>query len=482
MSRALLVLATLLSLLSGCAFEGRSGPRAPMLIPPELRASVNSHLSPAAQWPAANWWEVYGLTELNQLIRTALHENPSLQVAAARLQQAQSLVDVQGAELYPSLEANVSFSAQGYSANSTQARLAGENFRQLLLNPLVLRYHLDFWQRDQAALQAAVGKAMAVATEQEDAKLLLVVALSQHYFALMLTQQKLEGLERIVAARDRLLALVQVQSHSGLVPATAELQASIALNAAKQRVTVLQRDVVFQQNLLAALVGQGPDWGRRIQPAGKLLPKAPALPADLRLNLLAHRPDVSAARWYTQAAADKIKVAQTAFYPDVNLLAFGGLHSVSFSDVLLQGASLAYAVGPSISLPLFEGGRLRAQLQYQQAEYDAAVQRYNHAVLHAIQEVADAVARWRELQDAEHLQAQVVAAASQLAYLSQRLNETGLSDVLAATQTQLALLESQLQQLQLQGEQLQASVQLYQALGGGFHTQNHDRTTQPYEK
>ncbi|NTV24064.1 MAG: TolC family protein, partial [Nanoarchaeota archaeon] len=121
-----------------------------------------------------------------------------------------------------------------YSANSTQAKFAGEHFRQLLINPLILRYHLDFWGRDQAALEAAVGKSLAVETELADAKLLLAVAVAGSYFDLVAASEKLVLAEKIVADREALLSLHQTRLASGLVTAAPLLQAKMALNAAQQ--------------------------------------------------------------------------------------------------------------------------------------------------------------------------------------------------------------------------------------------------------
>ncbi|MCQ8131111.1 TolC family protein, partial [Methylomonas rivi] len=171
-------------------------------------------------------------------------------------------------------------------------------------------------------------------------------------------------------------------------------------------------EAALQRNLLAALAGKGADWGREIRIEAGTCTEQAVLPSDLPLRLLSHRPDISAARLQAEAAAEEIKVAETAFYPDVNLIAFTGLHSVSLSDVLLQGASLAYAVGPSIEFPIFEGGRLRANLSYQQAAYDRSVERYNASLVQAVREVADSVSRWRETGQRLAEQTQILADAA----------------------------------------------------------------------
>lgn len=475
--------ALLLSVLSGCAWFGDETQRAEMMAVPAISqtlADASFSSSVDAAWPQANWWESFNIPALNQLIATALADNPNFKAAAARLRQSQAMVDAQAAELYPTVDANVSFSAQRFSANSTQAKLAGENFRQLLINPLVLRYHLDFWGRDQAALETAVGRSLAVETELADVKLLLASAIAAGYFDLVTASEKQAIAESIVADRDALLNLHQVRLTTGLVTDAPVLQAKMALHGAQQLLASIRAEVELQKNLLATLAGQGPDWGRGIEVASGVFPASLTLPTDLSLRLLAHRPDVTAARLQAQAAAQEIKVAETGFYPDVNLLAFTGLHSVSLTDVLLQGASLAYAVGPSIEFPIFEGGRLRANLSYQEAAYDAAVERYNDSLLHAVQEVADALTRWREIDSRMAAQSQSVADAVEAKDLAASLNRAGINDRIALMLASVEVHQQGLRLATLQGQHFKVAVQVIKALGGGFNDIKNDNQKLSY--
>ncbi len=464
--------AVLALLLQGCAWFPESGERAQMMAVPEVAETVaqaRSSLPGSNAWPAADWWTAFANPQLTDLIETALKSNPDLKAVAARLQQSQSLVDAQAAELYPTIHANVRFSAQRFSANSTQAKLAGENFRQLLINPLVLRYHLDLWGQDKAALQAAVGRALAAETELADARILLSAAVAQAYFDLAAVSDELVLAESIVVCRERLLQLEQARLSAGLIANAPLLTAEIALRDARQQVSLLRARIALQKNLLAVLAGKGPDWARDLIAGPSDPPVQPGVPGDLRLHLLAHRPDLWAARQQVQAAAQEIKVAETAFYPDVNLLSFAGLHSVNITDVLLQGSSLAYAVGPSIDFPIFEGGRLRAKLGYREAAYDEAVHQYNSRLLHAVQEVADALARWQDIDvRLDEQQQQLVADAERLR-LAEARQRLGLSDRGDLLQLQAVDYRQRQRLAALHGEYLKAAVQVVRALGGGFN-------------
>lgn len=458
-------------LLTACAWFPESSQRAEMNSLPPLEKTLDSAkrtLAARAAWPARRWWEIFAAPELNRLIDTALADSPNLKIVAARLRQAQTLVDAEAAELYPTIDANIGFSAQRFSANSVQAKLAGEHFRQLLINPLVLRYHLDLWGRDRAALQAAVGKAMASEIEWDDARLLLATAVAESYVDLTAAKAQLAAAEHIAELRKRKLAWAEAKLASGMASAAPTLQAKIRSHDAEQQAEAFKATLALLKNRLAALAGKGPDWGRDISGDPARLPSQLPLPGDLPLSLLAHRPDVQAARLRVEAAAETIKVAETAFYPDVNLVSFAGLHSVSLSDIALQGSSLAYAVGPSIEFPIFEGGRLRAELQYQEAAYDEAVERYNNQVLHAVQEVADSLALWQKIAQQLAEQRQGLAVAAEASRLADSEQRAGLNDGGALLEAQADESLQRLKLAALEGEYGKTAVRLFKALGGGY--------------
>jgi NodT family efflux transporter outer membrane factor (OMF) lipoprotein len=468
----LIALVLVVDFSAGCArFGDEETARASLLPMPEMTNTVavaRSSFASSDVWPSANWWTSFASPELQRLITTALADNPDFKATEARLRQSQAMVDAQAAELYPTVDANVSFSAQRFSANSVQAKLAGENFRQMLINPLILRYHLDFWGRDEAALQGAIGRSLAVAAELADARLLLASTVAKAYFELLVAVEKQGIAERILAERKALLKFEQTRLTTGLATDAPILQARIAFANAEQVLVAASTDVELSKNLLAALAGKGADWGAGIVIEQAQVDQALTLPVDLPLHLLAHRPDISAARLHAEAAAEEIKVAETAFYPDVNLVAFTGLHSVSLSDVLLQGSSVAYAVGPSIEFPIFEGGRLRANLDYQQSAYDVAVERYNRSLVHAVQEVADTLSRWRELETRLTAQRQSLTDALAAEKLADSLHSHGLSDRAAPSLARLDVYQQQFRLAALVGERHKAEINIIKALGGGY--------------
>jgi NodT family efflux transporter outer membrane factor (OMF) lipoprotein len=460
-----------LLLTSSCAWLPEPGSRASVIAMPRIDKTLATaqQSSPAKSgWPVEKWWESFAVPPLNRLIETVLADSPTLKTVEARLHQAQTLVDAETAEQYPTISANISFSAQRYSANSVQAKFAGEHFRHLLINPFVLRYHLDLWGQDKAALEAAIGKAQASEVELADARLLLSAAVAGTYFDLASASARLNAAERLTADRVEWLKWAESRLSTGLASTAPLLKAQIELHDAKQQEAAIRAEILLLQNRLATLAGKGPDWGRQVAAGPLVLPKLLPLPNDLPLSLLAHRPDVQAARLRAEAAAKLIEVAKTAFYPDVNLLSFAGLHSVSMADVILQGSNLAYAVGPSIDFPIFEGGRLRAELQHQEAAYDEAVERYNSQVLHAVQEVADALANWQKISEQVNEQQQTLAAAETARRLAEAEYRTGLNDRRGLIEANTAASTQRLRLAALEGDYCKTAVQLARALGGGY--------------
>lgn len=460
-----------LILLTGCAWFPEASPPSEMTALPKLHntlATLRASGLVNGQWPKVDWWTIFASQQLNGLVTTALSDNPDLKSVAARLRQAQAYVDVQAADLYPTVQANAAFSAQRYSANSTQVKFAGEQFRQLLINPLVLRYHLDLWGRDRAALESAVGFALAKQAELSDARLLLSAAVTEAYFSLSATSKKLADYQLVEAGREQMLRLENIRWANGLTNDVSKQNAQINLASAKQQVHVLRAQLDLYRNRLAALAGKHPDWGKTIVVEAGVLPSQLTLPNELPLSLLAQRPDVLAARLLVEAAAQDIKVVTTAFYPDVNLYSFAGLHSVNITDVLLQGSSLAYAVGPSIEFPIFEGGRLRAQLKHREAAYDEAVERYNSLLLKAAQEVADALTKWRDVNDRIQEQRSIVGTAQKTENLLEVRYQLGLDDqrdwltARISSETQNVILA------ELEEKLFITTSQVMTALGGGY--------------
>jgi NodT family efflux transporter outer membrane factor (OMF) lipoprotein len=463
------VLLACLASLSGCAWVPDETPRARFLSLAELNPKADPERAAAPhRWPQPEWWRQFGDARLNELIAEALTGNPGLKNAAHRLQQAQALADLRGAELLPLVESGLSFSGQRFSANSVQAKLAGETFALAIVNPVNLSYHLDLWGRDRAALEEALGLAEAQRAEWLEARLLLSAALARAYFRLGAAVAQHELAESMAETLRDHLRLLRVRFENGLDGKRPTEVATARLHDAEQRVFGAAARMQLLRHLVAALAGKGPEWGTTIRPPESPAPEARELPETLPLHLLARRPDVTAARFRAEAAAKAIKVARTAFYPDVNIRGFAGLHSVSLIHALFQGSSLAFAVGPTLELPLFEGGRLKANLEFRQAAYDGAVETYNAVLVQAVREAADASTRLEEITRRRDAQADGVAALAEHQRLTAWRQAQGLDDRIQLLESRFARDLQAFLLKEREAERYLALIDLIEALGGGY--------------
>lgn len=472
----------LLAGLAGCALPPEETPRAALLSPPAMDKTISATAEreagdekadhPPGKWPDAAWWTALHDPDLARLIETALKDNPDLKAASDRVAQAQALADSASAELLPSLGASGSYAAQHFSENSPfRSKFPGQSFEQVLINPVNFRQHLDFWGRWRAAEAAGGYRADAARAELADARLLLSTAVARLYVRLQAGIERLRLAEAMTTAQRDRLRVIRVRWEQGLDPRMPSWNAELRLEQALQREATQRAEIAVMRDQLAALAGQGPDWGRGIGAAAdassRFLPDHFPLPAHLPLELLAHRPDLAAARARVEAAAEEIHVARTAFYPNIDLTGFAGFQSVALSDVFTGGNAYS-AIGPVLDLPLFTGGRLQAGLDYRHAAYDAAVEAYNGTLLRAVQQVADTLARWEEAGRRLDSQRGALDAMTRNRGLATLLNRAGLNNRGQMVEAAYTAFEQEFQLRVLESEYIQAFIALVEALGGGY--------------
>lgn len=467
-------------LINGCALFPEEGDRAKLMDMPSLEQTVQSGQAAekrVREWPRAQWWRDFKNPELDRLVETALRGSPALRVARARLGQAQAVANYQAAEMLPSVGASADLHLRRFSETDFYGPTGGTTAMGAYIDPLVFRYHLDLWGKDRATLEAALGREQVQASELAVAQLILSTSIARSYFRLCSAEDEIRLAQTLVVNAEEKLRLARLRRDKGIDTQDPVHAAEQKLEAVRQRETSLYAEAQVLRNRLAALAGQGPDWGKDIVVSENDFAGPFPLPESLSIGLLAHRPDVAAALWRVKAAAKLVKVAETEFYPDVNLVGFAGLHSLNLKDLFLSnGASVAYSIGPTVTLPIFEGGRLEASLKNEQAGYDAAVEGYNEALLAAVQQVADALARWRKSQAHDAAQERALHAAEAEARLNGKRYRAGLNARDGEIDADSQLIEQQLKLSELQAEHLQAAVGLIEVLGGGYENKanNHE--------
>jgi len=468
MNKATLSLLFIALSLAGCAsYEGlsTSGKR---LSASELQAGKTLEgvtLSPAA-WPQHDWWRSLGDPQLDGLIGEALRDSPDMQIASARAHQASAAASAADAARMPTLDA---------SAGVSRARLArdqdpsgqGGTYSTVRKIGLDFNYTFDLWGGQRAAWEAALGQARAAEVDRQAASLTLAAdvaraysQLGQAYIVNDLTQEDLKrtrqmldlGKRRLAAGIDSDYQLQQTES----LAASSEEQ---AIDAAKQ--------LRSAQIALAVLLGKGPDRAQQIARPAVLKPGAVALPSVLPAELLGRRPDLVAARWRVEAASKSIDASKTRFYPNLNLSAAAGTEAL-LGDAIFGAPSRFFSIAPTVSLPIFDGGRLRADLDARDADYDLAVAQYNKSLVNALGEVSDSI-------DQLHALGEQVAAKQRAADVAQQSYDTvmqrygsGIGNFLDVLSIEQQLLQAQRQLAELNAERIDRSILLMQALGGGF--------------
>ncbi|MDD2725216.1 MAG: efflux transporter outer membrane subunit [Methylovulum sp.] len=466
-------------LMNGCALLPEDGVRAKVMAMPDMQQTLKPDQDAekwVQAWPGAQWWQSFHNTELARLLNLALQGSPTLKAANARVSQAEAMADYRAADLLPGVEARADFHTRHFSGKDFYGPAGDHTFTGAYVDPFLFRYHLDLWGKDRAALEAALGKARAQAAELAVVRLMLSTSIARGYFRLCSVEEEIQLSAALTANAEKQLRLAKQRWDSGLDSQDGFYAKEQKLAVAHQREASLHTEAQLLRNRLAALAGQGPDWGKSITVTETRYAEQFPMPKNLGLGLLAHRPDVAAALWQVEAAAQTMKIAKTNFYPDVNLVGFTGLRSLDLKDLFAsQGASVAYSIGPTVTLPIFEGGRLEAELAHEQAGYDGAVASYNNTLLAAVQQVADALAHWRESRLHDQAQERALAAAKQQAGLAATRYQAGISTRDGELDADDNLLEQRLKLSQLAAEHLQSAVRLIEALGGGYEREAGDK-------
>ena len=453
--------------LAGCVSPQGLRPQAQPLHAAQLATgSAFAGVPQNAPWPAAQWWRSLHDPQLDRLVALALRDNPSLAEAAARARLASAQAAGADAARLPTLGAGVSADGIRIPPTVIGAPLGG-HYATLWRAGLSFSYTFDLWGGQHAQWQAALDQAHAAQVQAEAARLLLAADVARAYVDYAYAGQSVAILERNRERTHTLQALAEKRLAAGVDSRLQVLDARAAVAAAQQQLEAAQRGRRGAALALAELCGQGPGYADTLAPAAPLQPTALALPATLPAELLARRPDVIAARWQVEGAAQEIQVARTAFLPNINLAAGLGLASLGAGN-LLEAAAHYEQFAPAISLPLFDGGRLRANLRGADARYDASVAQYNQTLVTAIHQVADGVSATQSLTRELRAQMQARADAAQAWHLAQDQLRAGVISRMQALAVQQGLLAAEQRLAQLRADRISAGISLIVALGGGW--------------
>jgi NodT family efflux transporter outer membrane factor (OMF) lipoprotein len=455
--------------LSGCASTAGLAVRARPTPVEQLAAGQSLggvSLSPAA-WPKEDWWTRYGDAQLDRLMRDALDGQPSLRIAAARLRQANAMAGIAGARIGLQVNANLKSTPQRFSENSTYPKNLAGHVDSINDAQLGVSQELDFWGRNQTALDAALDRAHVAEVDAQAARLVLTTTLARTYLQLDMAYARRDLTESTLLQRKKILTLVR-QRVAAQIDSRLELtQAEAALPAIRARLAAIDESIALAGTRLAALQGKGPDAGLVIKRPRLQLAETVQLPSALPTELLGRRPDIVAERWRVEASSRDMAVARAGFYPNISLNGFAGVQSVGLGDFLTAGSRML-GLGLAVSLPIFDSGRLRATLDLQQAQYDAAVEAYNGTLVNALQDVVAQLVSLKWVASEMEQQRQAVDLAQQAFDLAAERYRIGVSAYLNVLLAQSELLAQQGLLVDSEGRQRELHLNLIRALGGGY--------------
>ena len=455
------LIAGLAALLCACATPPRAEPQQAAVRDTDL-GLAGAALAAAPQ----RWWQGFGDAQLDRLIEQALTDNPGLAEAVARLRLAEA--QAQGAR----------------AAQLPGARLTGGETRLKIPSsfPLAiaggqtvwlgnlgarLSWDLDLWGEHAATAAQTRALAQAARVDIDNARLLLAGALVQSYIELYRSYALADIAERAEAQRAHILDLARQRVAAGLDTRVEVREAEGALPQARLALTQAHSAQALAIHQLAALGGQGASAYATIARPQPNLDAALPLPAELPVNLLARRPDVIAARVRIDAADAGKRAARAAFYPNISLTALAGFASFSLRD-LISAQSFGYGAGPGLTLPLFDGGRLRAQYRGSEAGLDEAVASYDDTVVRAVHQAADQLSLIDALGAELAQQSESLAAAEEAYRLAEERYRAGLAGYLTVLNAETEVLNERRQQVDLSASLALARVSLLLAVGGSF--------------
>ncbi|CAM3175337.1 Multidrug transporter [Sphingomonas antarctica] len=461
---SLTLFATASVLLGGCVPRLGPAPAINAVAPGETAATLATRPGIAVD---AAWWTNFADPQLDGLIAEALAGSPDVASAAARVSQAEALVQQAGAAQAPSLSVDgvVGGNKQSYNLGIPQQFVPRGIISTGRLTA-TFGFNLDLWGKQRAAVRAARGDAAAARLDADQARLMLSTEVANAYAELQRDFALAATAREALALRQESSRLAGLRVSGGLDNRGSGAQAEARAPAAEADLQAAEAAIVLTRHRLAVLVGRGPDRGETIV-APAMKPYAIGIPVNAGIDLVGRRPDVVAARVRTEAAGERIKVAKADFYPNINLGAVVGLQSLGLSKLFDSGSAYGNG-GPAFSLPIFDGGRIAGRYRGSRADFDLSVANYDRTLLTALGQAADAVATLDSVEAQLTEQRRSAASNGEAARIARLRYTGGLSNQLVALTAEDSLVVSRRAVADLEGRRLLAQVALIRALGGGY--------------
>jgi NodT family efflux transporter outer membrane factor (OMF) lipoprotein len=436
-------------------------------IPAAYNAGPKSEKVAEAALPKLDWWRGFRSRELSEIVEQARESNLDISAAVARVVQADAQSRIAGAALLPIVDADGGVTKSQSSRNTgSSGGTGGGSPRKVYSASLTASYEIDFWGKNRAALQSAEQSAVAARYDREVIGLSTVAATANAYFLVLSSQDRLQVARDNLKSATRVLNLIKQRLDAGTASELDTSQQESVVNTLRANIPPLEQTLQQNKTALAVLMGIPPE---RVKIRGGSL-RAIAIPRvtpGLPSELITQRPDIRFAEAQLAAAEADVANARAQLLPSITLTGTGGYQSAALK-MLFEPQSTFYSIAAGVTQPIFEGGRLRGNVDLQKGRQDELMQNYRKSVVSGFADVENALTAIRQTAEAERLQANVVASSRKAFQISeQRLNE-GTVDLVTVLSTQQTLYQAQDALAQARLLRLQAVVQLYQALGGGW--------------
>lgn len=459
--------------LTGCALIRKDSAQHQSIQPDQIKLADDIHLA-SQGWPQAQWWRQFNDPQLDNLIQRTLSGSHTLAEAKLREEQAQSQADLleAGSRLQVAALGMVNrqrVSANGflspYAMDAPKLGMDGPYYTEATVG-LFAGLDLDLWGVHRSAVAAAIGAQNAALAETAAVELSLSAGVAQLYYSMQASYQMLDLLQQ---TRD--VIAFAVKAHQSKVAHGLEAKvpyhgARAQMLAVDKQIAAVKGQIKETRESLRALIGAGASDLPEIKPIA--LPQIQiGLPATLSYELLARRPDLQAMRWYVQASLSQVDAARALFYPSFDIKAFFGLDAIHL-DQLFKSTSKQINFIPGLRLPLFDGGRLNANLQHARAASNMMIERYNQQVLDAVRDVATNGTRLQTLNEERGMQLDRVEAMRYTQAAAEAAFKRGLGSRLQATEARLPVLAEEISLLILDTQRVIQNIQLMKSLGGGY--------------
>jgi len=416
----------------------------------------------AASLGDEKWWDVFQDEELRNLIRTALKNNYDVRIAATRVLEAQAQLGITRADQYPSLGVGAGV------ADQRSPRIGPIPSYEVSLGQVSASaaWNLDFWGRYRRATEAARANLLANEWAQKQVMATLVANVAASYFQLRQLDLELEISKRTFGSRSESLKLTQTLEQHGLGSLLDVRQSEQLVYTAAEEIPDFERQIAQQENAISILVGKNPgDVPRGLKLTEE--PHAPQVPAGLPSSLLERRPDIRQAEQNLVAANAEIGVARSAYFPQISLTGSAGFETPALTS-LFTGPAGIWNFGASLAQPIFEGGRIKSNVRFSEAQREQFLLSYQQTIQGAFRDVSNALVAYRKDREFRVQQEQLLNSAQDAARLSEVRFKAGTTDYLEVLTNESNSFTAELGLAQAQGNELIALVQLYQALGGGW--------------